>query len=142
MLIEPYTIYKAVYNYSFLDKEFVHFQYIYANNKGAIYSFSVSLASLQQPLYPLTILVIYLVYIFLLKLLDLGNYESQYKAFHLLYYLLYSCRVVYLSSLFYFKASRIRQYFNQVIFIKHFYANTFSQSVPYPYNSFLYLLIF
>ena len=78
MVIEPCVVYKAIYNYSFLDKEFLHSQYIYTNNKGAIYLTSVSLASLQRPLYPLIIFIIYLIYIFLLKLLDLGNLKSQY----------------------------------------------------------------
>ena len=102
---------------------------------------SVSLASLQRPLYSLIILVIYLVYIFLLKLLDLGNLKTQYKAFYLLYYLLYSYCVVRLVSLFYPKAYRNRQDFNQVIFIEYFYTNTFFQSVPCFYSSFLYLLV-
>jgi len=73
MVIESYVIYKAIYNYSFLDKEFLHSWYIYTNNKGAIYLSSVSLASFWRPLYPLIILIIYLVCIFLLKLLDLGD---------------------------------------------------------------------
>ena len=102
---------------------------------------SISLASLQRPLYPLVILIVYLVYIFLLKLLDLGNLKTQYKAFRLLYYLLYSCCIIRLASLFYPKAYRNRQDFNQVIFIKHFYANTFSQPVPCFYSLFLYLLV-
>jgi len=76
VVIEPYVIYKAIYNYSFLDKEFLHFWYKCANNKGAIYLTSVSLAGLWRPLYPLIILIICLVYIFLLKLLDLGNLKS------------------------------------------------------------------
>jgi len=46
VVVEPYVIYKAIYNYSFLDKEFLHSWYIYANNKGAIYLSIVSLASL------------------------------------------------------------------------------------------------
>jgi len=46
VVIEPYVIYKAIYNYSFLDKEFLHSWCIYANNKGAIYLSIVSLASL------------------------------------------------------------------------------------------------
>jgi len=46
VVIEPYIIYKAIYNYFFLDKEFLHFWYIYTNNKGAIYSTSVFLVSL------------------------------------------------------------------------------------------------
>jgi len=76
VVIEPYVVYKAIYNYSFLDKKFLHFWYIYANNKGAIYLSIISLASLWRPLYSLIILIICLVYIFLLKLLDLGNYKS------------------------------------------------------------------
>ena len=104
-------------------------------------SSSVSLVSLQQPLYPLIILIIYLVYIFLLKLLDLGNLKTQYKAFRLLYYLLYSYYIIYLVSLFYPKAYRNRQDFNQVIFIKYFYTDIFSQPISYPYSLFLYLLV-
>jgi len=49
---------------------------MYANNKGAIYSSIISLASLWRPLYPLIVLIVCLVYIFLLKPLDLGNYKS------------------------------------------------------------------
>ena len=141
MVIEPCVVYKAIYNYFFLDKEFLHSQCIYANNKGAIYLTSVSLASLQRLLYPLIILIICLDCIFLLKPLDLGNLESQYKAFHMFYYLLYSCYIVCLASLFYSKAYRNRQDFNQVVFIEHFYANTFSQPIPCPYGLFLYLLV-
>jgi len=75
VVIEPCVIYKAIYNYSFLNKEFLHSWYIYADNKGAIYLSIISLVSLWRPLYPLIILIICLVYIFLLKLLDLGNYK-------------------------------------------------------------------
>ena len=46
MVIEPCVVYKAIYNYSFLDKEFLHSWYIYADNKGAMRSTDVSLASL------------------------------------------------------------------------------------------------
>jgi len=46
MVIEPCVVYKAIYNYSFLDKKFLHSWYIYANNKGAIRLSIVSLASL------------------------------------------------------------------------------------------------
>jgi len=46
VVIEPYVIYKAIYNYSFLDKEFLHSWYIYANNKGAMRLSIISLASL------------------------------------------------------------------------------------------------
>jgi len=49
---------------------------MYANNKGVMRLFIISLASFWRPLYPLIILIIYLVCIFLLKLLDLGNYKS------------------------------------------------------------------
>ena len=139
MVIEPCVIYKAIYNNTFLDKEFLYSQYIYTNNKGTIYLTGVSLASLQQPLYPLIILIIYLVYIFLLKLLDLGDLKSQYKAFHLFYYLIYSYYIIYLASFFYPKAQRDRQNFNQVVFIEYFYTNTFSQPIPYLYNLFLLL---
>ena len=76
MVIKSYVVYKAIYNYSFLNKKFLHSWYIYANNKGDIYSSSVSLVSLWQPLYPLVVFIICLVYIFLLKLLDLGDLKS------------------------------------------------------------------
>jgi len=46
VVIEPYIVYKAIYNYFFLNKEFLHSWYIYADNKGAIYLTSVSLVSL------------------------------------------------------------------------------------------------
>jgi len=46
VVVEPCVIYKAIYNYSFLDKEFLHFWRVYANNKGAMRLASVSLASL------------------------------------------------------------------------------------------------
>jgi len=82
---------------------------MYANNKGAIYSSIVSLASLWRPLYPLIVLIICLVCIFLSKPLDLGNYESWYKAFRLFYYLLYSYCIVRLASPFYPKAYGNRQ---------------------------------
>ena len=141
IVIKPYVVYKAIYNNTFLNKEFLHSQCMYANNKGAIRLTSVSLASLQQPLYSFIILVTYLVYIFLLKPLDLGNLKSQYKAFRLFYYLIYSCHIVHLASLFYLKAQGNRWDFDQVIFIEHFYANTFSQPIPYPYSSFLCLLV-
>ena len=141
IVIELYIIYRAVYNYTFLDKEFLYSQYIYINNKGAIYSSSVSLASLQQPLYTLIILTIYLVCIFLLKLLDLSNLKSKYKAFYLSYYLLYNCYIIYLVSLFYPKAYRDRQDFNQVVLTEYFYTNTFSQPISCPYSLFLYLLV-
>ena len=141
MVIEPYVVYKAIYNYSFLDKEFLHSQYMCTNNKGAMRLTGVSLASLQRPLCPLIILIICLVYIFLLKLLDLGNLKTQYKAFRLFYYLLYSYYIIYLASLFYPKAYRNRQDFNQEIFTEYLYANMFSQPVPNPYSLFLYLLV-
>ena len=76
VVVEPYIIYKAIYNNTFLNKEFLHSQYIYTNNKGAIYLTSIFLVSLQRPLYSLIIFIIYLVCIFLLKLLDLGNLKS------------------------------------------------------------------
>ena len=141
IVIEPCVIYKAIYNNTFLDKEFLHFQYIYTNNKGAMRLTGVSLASLQQPLYSFIVLIIYLVYILLLKLLDLGNLEPQYKALRLFYYLIYSCYIIRLASFFYPKAQGNRQDFNQVILIEYFYTNTFSQPIPYPYSSFLYLLV-
>jgi len=108
VVIEPYIVYKAIYNYFFLDKEFLHFWCIYTDNKGAMCSFIVSLASLWRPLYPLIILIVCLVCIFLLKLLDSGNYKSWYKVFRLFYYLLYSCCIVCLASPFYPKAYRNR----------------------------------
>jgi len=46
VVIEPCIIYKAIYNYSFLDKKFLHFWCIYTNNKGAMRLTSVSLVSL------------------------------------------------------------------------------------------------
>jgi len=104
VVIKPCVVYKAIYNYSFLDKGFLHSWCIYANNKGAMHLTGVSLASLWRLLYSLIILIIYLDYIFLLKLLDLGNLKSRYKAFRMFYYLLYSCCVVRLASLFYPKA--------------------------------------
>ena len=112
VVVKPYVVYKAIYNYSFLDKEFLYSQYKCANNKGAMRLTSVSLVSLQRSLYPLIVLIICLVYIFLLKLLDLGDLKSQYKAFRLSYYLLYNCCIVRLASLFYPKAYRNRQDFN------------------------------
>ena len=141
IVIEPYVIYKAIYNNTFLDKEFLYSQYIYTNDKGAIRLTSVSLASLQRPLYPLIILIIYLVYIFLLKLLDLGNLKSQYKVFRLFYYLIYSYCIIRLASFFYPKAQGDRQDFNQVVFAEYFYANTFSQPIPRLYGLFLCLLV-
>jgi len=104
MVIEPCVVYKAIYNNTFLDKEFLHSWCIYANNKGAMRSTGVSLASLWRPLCSFIILIACLVYIFLLKLLDSGNLKSWYKAFRLFYYLIYSCRIVRLASLFYPKA--------------------------------------
>ena len=141
MVIEPYVIYKAIYNNTFLDKEFLHSQCICTNNKGAMRSTGVSLASLWRPSYSFIILVVYLVYIFLLKLLDLGDLKSQYKALRLFYYLIYSCYIIRLASLFYPKAQGNRQDFNQVILMEYFYANTFSQPIPCPYGSFLCLLV-
>jgi len=46
MVIEPYIIYKAIYNYSFLDKKFLYSWYNCANNKGAMRLTSVSLVGL------------------------------------------------------------------------------------------------
>jgi len=45
VVIEPCVIYKSIYNYSFLDKEFLYFRCENANNKGVMYLSSVSLAS-------------------------------------------------------------------------------------------------
>jgi len=46
VVVEPYVVYKAIYNYSFLDKEFLHSWCIYTDNKGAMHLFIVSLVSL------------------------------------------------------------------------------------------------
>ena len=141
MVIKPYIVYKAIYNNTFLNKKFLHSQYIYINDKGDIYSTSISLVSFWQPLYSSIVLIIYLVYIFLLKLLDLGDLKPQYKALRLFYYLIYSCCIIRLASFFYPKAQGNRQDFDWVILTKHFYTNTFSQPIPCPYSSFLYLLV-
>ena len=45
MVIKSCVIYKAIYDYFFLDKEFLYSWCIYADNKGAIYLSSVSLMS-------------------------------------------------------------------------------------------------
>ena len=97
MVVEPCVVYKAIYNYSFLDKEFLHSWRVCANDEGAMRSAGVSLASLWRPLYPLIVLVICLVCIFLSKPLDSGNLETWYKAFRLFYYLVYVCCVVCLA---------------------------------------------
>jgi len=76
MVIKPYVVYKAIYNNTFLDKEFLHSWCMCANNKGAMRLTSVSLASLWRPLYSFIILIIYLVCIFLLKPLNSGNLKS------------------------------------------------------------------
>ena len=141
MVVEPCVIYKAIYNNTFLDKKFLHSQYIYTNNKEAMHSTSIFLASLQYFLCPFIVFIIYLVCIFLLKLLDLSNLKSQYKAFCLFYYLIYSCCIICLASLFYPKAQGDCQDFNQVVFIKYFYTNIFFQFVPYFYCLFLCLLV-
>ena len=104
IVIEPYIIYKAIYNNTFLNKEFLHSWCIYTNNKEAIYLTNISLVSLQQLLYSFIVFIICLVCIFILKLLNLGNFKSQYKAFRLFYYFIYSCCIIYLASLFYPKA--------------------------------------
>jgi len=95
-----------------------------ADDKGAMRSSGVSLASLWRPLYPLVVLVVCLVCIFLSKPLDSGDLESWYKAFRLSYYLLYNCCVVRLASLFYPKAYGHRWDFDWVILAEYFYANT------------------
>jgi len=46
VVIEPCIVYKAIYNYSFLDKEFLYSWCMYANDKGAMCLSIVSLASL------------------------------------------------------------------------------------------------
>jgi len=46
VVIEPYVVYKAIYNNTFLDKEFLHSWCIYTDDKGAIRLTSASLASL------------------------------------------------------------------------------------------------
>src|SRR6266571_8135916 len=106
MVVESCVVYKAIYNYSFLDKEFLYSWCVYTNNKGAICSSGVSLASLWRPLYSPIIFIVCLAYIFLLKPLDPSNLESWYKAFRLFYYLLYSYCIIHLVSLFYPKADR------------------------------------
>ena len=75
MVIEPCVIYKAIYNNTFLDEEFLHSWCMCADNEGAIRPTSVSLASLWRPSYSFIILVVCLVCIFLLKPLDLGDLE-------------------------------------------------------------------
>jgi hypothetical protein len=42
MVVEPYIVYKAIYDNTFLDEEFLHSWYIYTDNKGAIYSTNIS----------------------------------------------------------------------------------------------------
>jgi len=75
VVIEPCVVYEAIYDYSFLDKEFLHSWYKCADDKGAMRSTSVSLASLWRPLCPLVVLIICLVCIFLSKPLDsAGSY--------------------------------------------------------------------
>ena len=141
IIIMSYIIYKAIYNYSFLDKELLHSQCINTDNEGAICSFSVSLASLWRPLQPLVIFIIYLAYVFLLEPLDLSDFKAWYKAFSLFHYFLYSRCIVYLITLFYPKASGDCQDLNQVVFIKYFYANIFFQPVLCPYSLFFCLLV-
>ena len=46
MVVEPCVVYKAIYDNTFLDKEFLHSWYMCADDKGAIRSTGVSLASL------------------------------------------------------------------------------------------------
>jgi len=46
VVVEPCVIYKAVYNYSFLDKEFLHSWCMCADDEGAMRSSGVSLAGL------------------------------------------------------------------------------------------------
>jgi len=46
MVVESCVVYKAIYNYFFLDKEFLYSWCIYANNKGAMRSSGVSLVNL------------------------------------------------------------------------------------------------
>ena len=46
MAVESCVVYKAICDYSFLDKEFLHSWCMYANNKGAMHSSGVSLVSL------------------------------------------------------------------------------------------------
>src|SRR6266702_141848 len=98
MIVKPCIVYKAIYNYSFLDKELLHSWCVYTDNEGAIHLSSVSLASLWRPLYPLIVLIIYLAYVFLLESLDLNDFKTWYKAFYLFYYFLYSHYVICLSS--------------------------------------------
>ena len=104
MVIEPCVVYKAIYNDTFLDEEFLHSWCVCTDDEGTMRLTGVSLASFWRSLCPLVVLVVCLVCIFLLKLLDSGNLESWYKAFRLFYYLMYSYCIVCLVSLFYFKA--------------------------------------
>jgi hypothetical protein len=104
VVVEPYIIYKAIYDNTFLDKEFLHFWCMYTDDKGAMCSTGVSLVSLWRPSCSLVVLIMYLVCIFLSKPLDSGNHESWYKAFRLFYYLIYGCCIVCLVPLFYPKA--------------------------------------
>ena len=104
MVVEPCVVYKAIYDNTFLDEEFLHSWCMYTDDKGTMRSTGISLANLWRPLCPLIVLVVCLVCIFLLKPLDSGNLESWYKAFRLFYYLMYSCCIVCLASLFYPKA--------------------------------------
>ena len=48
MIIKPYIIYKAIYNNTFLDKEFLYSWRIDTDNKRVIYLISVSLVSFQR----------------------------------------------------------------------------------------------
>src|SRR6266702_3019033 len=105
MVVESCVVYKAIYNYSFLDKELLHSWCVYTDNEGAMCLSSVSLASLWRPLYPLIVLIICLAYVFLLELLDLGDFKTWYKAFYLFYYFLYSHYVIRLASCLYYKAN-------------------------------------
>ena len=76
MVVEPCVVYEAIYNYSFLDKEFLHSWCMCADDKGAMRSTGVSLASLWRPSCPLIVLVVCLVCIFLSKPLDSGDLKT------------------------------------------------------------------
>ena len=45
MVIKPYIIYKAIYNNTFLDKEFLHSWCLYTDNEGIICLTGVSVVS-------------------------------------------------------------------------------------------------
>ena len=52
MVIEPCVVYKAIYNNTFLDKEFLHSWCMCTDDEGTMRSTGVSLARLWRPLCP------------------------------------------------------------------------------------------